>query len=66
MFHTKVYIGFMIGKGLFHVYDSNIENGLTFFIDKNLSSLIKKVVRAGKETNTEIDVKVCRWSTCIL
>lgn len=66
MFNTKVYIGFMVGKGLFHVYESNIENGFTFFIDKNLGSLIKQVVRAGKNTNTKFVVKVCRWSTCIL
>lgn len=66
MFNTKVYIGFMNGKGLFHVYESNIENGFTFFIDKNLSDLIRQVVRSGKATNTKIVVKVCRWRTCIL
>lgn len=66
MYDVKVYIGHFYDEGLFHVYESNIENGITFFMDENLGELIKKVVRSAKETDIKIKPIVCSWKSFIM
>lgn len=66
MNETRVYIGYMYQKGLFHAYETNIENGLTFFMDKNLSALIKRTVKTAKNFNSKVVPITCRWKTFII
>ena len=66
MNEIKVYIGCFYDKGLYHAYESDIQYGVTFFMDENLGELIKKVVNTSKETQFKIKPIVCRWKNFIM
>lgn len=62
---TIVYIGYMQGKGLFHVYETDIEYGITFFINKNLGDLVKDVVRVSNQFHDKVVPKICRYKSFV-
>lgn len=66
MNEVKVFIGRFYDDGLFHAYENNIENGVTFFMDENLGDLIKKVVRSTKKTHFKIKPCICSWKNFIM